>query len=171
MTIEERLEAFEAIRKLKAAYCRNLDTKQWDALRALFSDDARFDGFGSAPDGSTRETFIAGLASRLAEAVSVHHCHTAEIELIANDQAKAIWPMMDYVQWPRPIDLSEGTRAIGFMGYGFYEESYRLDHQGWRIVYSRLSRLRVDFLPDDYPAPRPGRLSPMPGFVLAIHGD
>jgi len=89
----------------------------------------------------------------------VHHCHAAEIELIANHQAKAIWPMMDYVQWPKPIDLSEGARAIGFMGYGFYEESYRLDHQGWRIIYSRLSRLRVDFLPDDYPTPRPGRLS------------
>lgn len=29
----------EAIKQLKARYCRFLDTKQWDDWRALFTDD------------------------------------------------------------------------------------------------------------------------------------
>ncbi|MEY3705996.1 MAG: hypothetical protein RL585_553 [Pseudomonadota bacterium] len=98
MTNEQRLSAFEAIRQLKAAYCRLLDCKQWQSLHALFSEDARFDGFGSAPDGSTRTAFVKGLEHRLTEAVSVHHCHNPEIDLLSDSEAKAIWPMMDYVQ-------------------------------------------------------------------------
>ncbi len=38
------------IHQLKARYCRFLDSRQWLSLRALFTDDARFDGLGSAPD-------------------------------------------------------------------------------------------------------------------------
>jgi hypothetical protein len=165
MTNEQRLSAFEAIRQLKAAYCRLLDCKQWQSLHALFSEDARFDGFGSAPDGSTRTAFVKGLEHRLTEAVSVHHCHNPEIDLLSDSEAKAIWPMMDYVQWPDLMQLSEGEKAVGFKGYGFYEETYRREGNRWVITYSRLSRLRVDFLANDHPAPRKGRLPPQTNWI------
>ena len=37
----DRLEAIEAIRALKARYFRLIDTKQWDALRGVFTADLR----------------------------------------------------------------------------------------------------------------------------------
>lgn len=36
-----QLEAMESIRQRKAKYCRYLDTKQFDALEALFTSDAK----------------------------------------------------------------------------------------------------------------------------------
>ena len=35
----EGLHEVEAIKQLKARYCRYLDTKDWDAWRAIFADD------------------------------------------------------------------------------------------------------------------------------------
>jgi hypothetical protein len=33
------MDGIEAIRRLKARYCRFLDTKDWDGYRQLFTDD------------------------------------------------------------------------------------------------------------------------------------
>ena len=41
----QRLLDLEQIRQLKARYCRFIDTKQWQLLRTLFTDGARFEGF------------------------------------------------------------------------------------------------------------------------------
>ena len=34
----------EHVRAAKARYCRYVDTKQWDKLSSLFTDDCRFEG-------------------------------------------------------------------------------------------------------------------------------
>ena len=44
------LTEIEAIKQLKARYCRLLDTKQWDAWRELFTDDFVSD---TSPSGGT----------------------------------------------------------------------------------------------------------------------
>jgi len=41
---------------------------------------------------------------------------------------------MDYVQWPGLMQLSEGEKAVGFKGYGFYEETYRREGNRWLIT-------------------------------------
>lgn len=147
MDVHETFEALQAIRALKARYCRYIDTKQWDRLRGLFSAGARFEGFGSAPDGSDAGTFVAGVSARLAEAVSIHHCHTPDIVFKAPDRARGVWAMQDFLEWPQPIRLKEAPEARGFIGWGHYEEAYVREDGVWKMDFLRLTRLRIDPLP------------------------
>lgn len=137
MTISEQtLLHFEELRKLKARYCRFVDTKQWDAWRGIFTADVEFAGL-SAPF-ATLDEFIDVQRRRLCDAVSVHHCHTAELELTGPSTATGIWAMSDYLEYPW-----EPERR-GFIGYGFYDEEYRLEDGSWKISRLRMERLRMD---------------------------
>jgi len=149
----------DQIHQLKAKYCRFIDTKQWAALRTLFCEDARFEGFGSAPSGANVETFIQGVSTRLQPTVSVHHCHMPEIDFLTSDIARGIWAMMDYVQWLNGYSPKEAPDGVGFFGYGHYEEEYRREKGEWKFAFLRLTRLRIDPLPADYPEPRQGLLT------------
>lgn len=126
----------EELRRLKARYCRFVDTKQWDAWRWVFTSDVEFAGL-SAPFASLDE-FIDTERRRLGDAVSVHHCHTAELELTGPTTATGVWAMCDYVEYPW-----DGERR-GFTGYGFYDEDYRLEDGSWKISRLRMERLRID---------------------------
>lgn len=145
------------IGQLKARYCRFIDTKQWGALEALFTADARFEGLGSAPDGADRAIFVGGIAARFRDATSVHHCHMPEIAMTGPDSARGIWAMMDYVQRPPGVVVAEAPGHPGFRGYGHYEEEYRREAGTWRICFLRLTRLRIEALPPGHPPPCPGR--------------
>lgn len=64
-SIEERLrhlEDVEAIRALDAAYCRLLDSGDWDGLVALFTPDGEFVGLDTARGRQELRAFFAGLA-------------------------------------------------------------------------------------------------------------
>lgn len=155
-TLLDRLLSLEEIKQLKAKYCRFLDTKQWARLAALFSEDASFEGFGSAPNGATVSMFIQGVSSRMAMSTSVHHCHTPEIVFDSSDRARGIWAMEDYVQWPPGAPVVEAKDSCGFKGFGHYEERYVRVNGRWLFAFLRLTRLRIDALPATHPAPRPG---------------
>lgn len=144
-----------AIGRLKAQYCRFIDTKQWDRLGGLFAAGTRFEGFGSAPSGADAATFVKGVSSRLRNVVSIHHCHMPEIVLVGRDRARGLWAMMDYLEWPVGESPKEAEGARGFCGYGHYEEEYVRDAGQWRFSFLRLTRLRIDALAHDHPALRP----------------
>jgi hypothetical protein len=147
----------EQIKQLKSRYCRYVDLKHWERLRALFTSDARFEGLGSAPTGATVEQFIDGISRRLGPCVSIHHCHMPDIVFLDANRARGIWAMMDYLQWPEPIEIREAKGlVVGFTGYGHYEEEYRRTANGWRIALLRLTRMRIDAIPPGHPAPLPG---------------
>ena len=155
----------ERIKRLKAAYCRYLDTKQWDRLRGLFADETVFEGFGSAPTGSNADQFVAGITARLTEAVTIHHCHMPEIEFLDPDRARGVWAMMDLVDLGEGRSPKEAPGHRGFVGHGHYEEEYRRDGGTWRFCFLRLTRLRVDPLPLDYPTARRDLLAHAPGWL------
>lgn len=154
--------------ELKARYCRYVDAKRWEDLRTLFTPDARFEGLGSVRQGGSLDEFIAGIATRLGPAVSVHHCHMPEFRFLDADHARGIWAMMDYVQWPPGTPVQEVPGYEGFWGYGHYEEAYRRDDGRWRIALLRLTRLRFDGIRAGHPAPRPGRLSLSPDWLDSL---
>lgn len=154
----ERLVDREKIKTLKAQYCRFLDTKQWDCLRGLFLDEATFEGFGSAPTGSTADQFVAGASARLQEALTVHHCHMAEIAFDGPDRARAVWAMVDVVQFLDGREPIEAPGHSGFIGFGHYEDSYRQVGGTWVFASKRLSRIRIDPIPNDQPPALTNRL-------------
>ncbi len=129
------MDDIEAIRQLKARYFRLLDTKDWDGFRALFTDDVEIDTTDSGGGvESGADTFVAFVREALSSAVTVHHGHTAEIELDSPTTAHGIWAMQDLLIW------DNGARMDG---YGHYHETYVKTDGGWRIASSKLTRLHM----------------------------
>lgn len=155
----------DAIRQTKARYCRFIDTKQWDRLADIFTEDCRFEGLGSAPAGADVATFVRGVSSRLAHTISVHHCHMQETHMTTPDTARVIWAMEDLVEWTDGGTVKETPGSKGFRGYGHYEEEYRRVGTEWKISFLRLTRLRLDPVPVDAPAPRMGQCQATPDWL------
>ncbi len=78
------------------------------------------------------------LSKTLDGVVTVHHCHTPEIEVKSASEASAFWAMEDMLRWPDGSELH---------GYGHYSETYTKAPSGWLIQTSTLTRLRMDFSP------------------------
>jgi hypothetical protein len=147
----QELLAVEAIKQVKARYCRHLDAEDWDAFRTLFADDAEFLAEGRPFSGA--DAFVAGIVRHhtLAKVRTVHHCHMPEIALQDAEHASGTWAMYDYVD---RVWVADGRREA-FAGYGHYAETYVAGDGGWRIASMTLTRLRVDAL-------EPGSLPPFP---------
>jgi len=130
------MDDIEAIKRLKARYFRTMDTKDWGAMREVFTDDVILDTTDSGGDVMTgADELMAFLQPTLAEAITVHHGHTPEIELTSPTTAVGIWAMEDMLRWP------DGTTLHG---YGHYHETYEKADGVWRIKSSKLTRLRMD---------------------------
>ncbi|WTW93888.1 nuclear transport factor 2 family protein [Streptomycetaceae bacterium NBC_01309] len=140
-----RLLDLEEIRTLKARYFRLMDTKDWKALREVFTDDARMDIDGFVTDGG--DAIAAFMSGVLASVRTVHHGHMPEITFADDGHAQGIWAMYDYVEFPHD---GEGDPQ-GLKGYGHYHDEYRRQNGEWRIALTRLVRLRVDPLPGGMP--------------------
>lgn len=131
------MDDLEAVKQLKARYCRTMDAKDWAGMREVFTADVEMDTTSSG-GGLIRgaDEFVAFLRETLADVVTVHHCHMPEIELMTASTASGVWAMEDMLRWPDGSELH---------GYGHYHERYRKDGGVWRIDRSLLTRLRMDF--------------------------
>lgn len=127
----------EAIKQLKARYFRTMDTKDWAAMRAVFTDDVTIDTTASGGNViTTADKFMAFLQEALGEATTVHQGHMPEIALTSPTTATGIWALNDIVIFPTGVRLD---------GYGHYHETYVKADGEWRIASSTLTRLHMDF--------------------------
>jgi uncharacterized protein (TIGR02246 family) len=125
-----------AIERLKAAYCRTLDTKNWEAFRDLFSDDFISDtseSGGAVIEGG--DAFVAFVRRALGKAVTVHHVQQPEISVSSPTTATGLWAMQDVVRFVPGVTLH---------GFGHYHETYVKRDGQWRIASSKLTRLREE---------------------------
>lgn len=133
---EADLVEIEAIKQLKARYCRLLDTKDWTAWRALFADDFLSD---TSPAGGKviqgADEFVAFTRKSLRNQATVHQVHAPEIELTSPTTARGIWALEDVVRFGPGVNLR---------GYGHYHETYEKIDGQWRFKSSTLTRLRED---------------------------
>jgi hypothetical protein len=128
----------EAIKQLKARYCRYLDTKDWAAWRGIFADDLFSDtsqAGGKVIEGA--DEFVAFTRTSLGKPwqVTAHQVHAPEIELLSTTTARGVWAFEDVVR------LAPG---VTLRGYGHYHETYEKTDGQWRIKSSTLTRLRED---------------------------
>jgi hypothetical protein len=127
---------WHAIANLKAAYCRLLDTKDWEGWGQLFTEDFEQDVSGSGGGVfKGRDAAVAATRESIETAKTAHQVHFPEI-VIDGDEATAIWPLQDRLIW-------EDGRSL--TAYGHYHERYRRTPDGWRIAAQKLTRLMMDF--------------------------
>jgi len=125
----------EAIRRLKYAYFRTLDLKQFDELGQLLTVDAT----AAYEDGRTRldgrDAIVAWLTEVLGDPgiATEHHGHHPEIELTSDSTAEGTWYLQDRVIVPA-ADLEIG-------GTAFYDDRYRRTPEGWRIAHTGYVRV------------------------------
>jgi hypothetical protein len=126
----------EAIKQLKARYCRYLDTKRWDDWRKLFTDDFVSD---TSPSGgkviSGADEFVSYVRGTLEHQPTVHQVHAPEIALTSATTATGVWALEDVVRL---------GPAINLQGRGHYHETYEKIDGDWLIKTSTLTRLRED---------------------------
>jgi hypothetical protein len=126
----------EAIKRLKARYCRLLDTKDWAGWRQVFTDDFLSD---TSPSGGKlirgADEFVAFTRKSLRSQPTVHQVHAPEIALTSPTTADGVWALEDVVRFSPGVNLR---------GYGHYTETYEKVGTEWLISSSTLTRLRED---------------------------
>ncbi|ETW23668.1 nuclear transport factor 2 family protein [Mycobacterium gastri] len=128
----------EAIKRLKAQYCRYLDTKRWDDWRQLFTDDFVSDtsqSGGMVIRGA--DEFVSYVRHALGKPSqpTVHQVHAPEITLTSPTTATGVWALEDVVRLGPGVNLN---------GRGHYHETYEKLDGSWLIKSSTLTRLRED---------------------------
>jgi hypothetical protein len=81
------------------------------------------------------DEFMTFLQAAIGEVITVHQCHTPEIDVTGSEDAAGVWAMEDMLRFPDGTELH---------GYGHYYETYTKADGQWRISASRLTRLRMD---------------------------
>ena len=134
-------DELEAIRQLKARYCRFLDTKDVDSWRGVFTTDVvvtldmAVSTGGSDPQTAPPiegvDNFVPSVMASLEGVATMHHCHTPEITLTSDTTATGIWAMEDLLIFPDGRELH---------GAGHYRETYEKRDGSWRIKTLHLTR-------------------------------
>src|SRR6202007_756290 len=134
------LMTIEAIKQLKARYCRYLDAKDWAAWRAIFTAD--FVSDPSEAGGKLimgADDFVAFTRKGIGRPsqATAHQVHAPEIELTSATTARGVWALQDVVRFGPGVTL---------VGYGHYHETYENIAGQWLIKSSKLTRLREDIV-------------------------
>jgi len=137
------LVEIELIKRVKYAYLRTLDCKQWDDLAALLTDDVT----SSYSDGKHSFVGKAAVMQFLRESmdspkiITKHNCHHPEIDFISADEAIGIWYLADLVINPGDHMASPPIPAITLEGTGFYEDRYCKVNGVWKIAHTGYQRV------------------------------
>jgi hypothetical protein len=138
MPDDHSIEDLEALKQLKARYCRLLDMKQWFEWRKLFAENFVSDtseAGGRQIEGA--DEFVSFVRKMLGTRITVHQIHAPEIELTSATTAHGIWALEDIIRFAPGLNLR---------GYGHYHESYEKFEGQWRFKSSKLTRLREDIV-------------------------
>ena len=113
-----KLLDYEAIRNVKARYCRMLDTKDWEGFIGLFTADAVMDVEEDTgrPPISGHAAILDQVRFAVTDARSAHQVHSSEIDL-RGDEAHVITAMQDRVVWEPGKCPIPGARSITGFGH------------------------------------------------------
>jgi hypothetical protein len=143
MTDIEKLLAIEEIKRVKSNYFYGLDHKDWDLWRReVWAPEGRLIVPEASVEAIGVDAVIEYTSRSTADQVSVHHGHMPNIEITSDTTARGIWAMEDRLYRTREHPLADG--AIYLHGFGHYHEEYMRTPAGWRILSTRLTRLRIE---------------------------
>ena len=133
------LVEIEQIHQLKYRYVRFIDTKRWDELGALFTEDATASYGGGATTLSGRAAIMEFLTTSMASESmhTSHKVHQPEIALTGPDAATGVWALDDVVIMD---DLGLVVRGASFYDdrYAKVDGAWRIAHTGYRRVFEEI---------------------------------
>ena len=97
-----------------------MDEKRWDEWGEVFTEDAEIDTTEDAPQArfAGRANIVAFVSGAVGPAVTIHHGHMPEIEILGPGRARGIWAMEDHLEFPGD------PPAFIVDGRGHYHEEY-----------------------------------------------
>lgn len=121
-----RLKDIEAIQKLKGKYLRCLDSKLWDTIGECFCEDVTTSYSDGKLSFTGRDEVVNFFRKCMPpEHITMHQCHTPEIDFDDETHASAYWYLGD--------SLILLDRNMGIRGGAFYHETYEKVDGDWKI--------------------------------------
>jgi len=131
------LEDLEAIKRLKYRYWRCLDLKLWDEMAGCFTEDATVDygnGRYSFQGADAIMRFLRDSLGRETGALSIHHGHHPEIDLVDDTTARGTWALYNY--------LFNAAQKRGVRIGAYYRDEYvkragawKIRHTGYTVIF------------------------------------
>lgn len=132
----QRLMDMEAIRQLKYAYFRCVDTANLEELATLLHEDVTVHFIGGSYEWKLqgRQDYVSNIAAAFStEAVGQHNAHHPEIQMLSAIEATAIWYLEDNM-WI----LNHNART---RGTALYRDRYLKVGDRWLIRDTRYERI------------------------------
>lgn len=132
MTPEDLVD-LEQIKRVKYAYLRCLDQKDWAGLRPLLCEEATAAYSGGKYSCSGREEIISFVERNMGREAfhSSHRVHHPEID-VDGDRATGTWALEDIV-----VDTDWQFMLVGA---AFYEDTYVRRDGRWQILHTGYRR-------------------------------
>ena len=108
----QRLMDIEAIKQLKHAYFRCVDTANLDELGTLFHENVqvRFKGGGYEWNLNSRQEYVDNIGMAFSkEAIGQHNAHHPEIQILSETEATGMWYLADNMWILNHNALTTGT--------------------------------------------------------------
>jgi uncharacterized protein (TIGR02246 family) len=134
MTPDELVE-IEAIKAVKYRYVRAVDTRDWELLAGVLTEDATAAYASGKLSYDGRDAIVGFLRDSMppAEMLTSHRVHQPEIEVTSPTTATGTWGLDDVVIFPN------GNLAL--RGAAFYFDQYRKVDGEWKISHTGYQRL------------------------------
>ena len=132
----QRLMDIEAIKQLKHAYFRCIDTANLEELGTLFHDDVTVHFIGGTYEWKVqgRQDYLANIGYSFNKAsVSHHNGHQPEIRILSATEATGVWYLADHMWLLNHKAKTHGT--------ALYWDRYVKEDGRWLIRETRYERL------------------------------
>lgn len=132
----QQLMDIEAIKQLKHAYFRCVDTANLEELGTLFHEDVkvRFKGGGYEWNLNGRQEYVDNIGMAFSkEAIGQHNAHHPEIQILSDTEATAIWYLADNMWILNHNALTTGT--------ALYWDRYVKEDGKWLIKETSYERI------------------------------
>ena len=132
----QQLLDIEAIKQLKHAYFRCLDTANWEEMATLFHEDVSVHFVGGTYEWKLRgrTEYLAAIQKAFhAGSIGHHNGHHPEIQVLGADEATGIWYLADHM-WILEHRFQTSGSAL-------YWDRYRKSDGRWQILETRYRRI------------------------------
>lgn len=132
----QRLFDIEAIKQLKHAYFRCIDTANFEELASFFHEDVLVHFIGGTYEWKLqgRDEYLASIQKSFTKASIGHHNgHQPEIQILSETEATGVWYLADHMWILDSNYLTSGT--------ALYWDRYVKQDGNWKIKETRYERL------------------------------